>query len=54
MREEIIHDLMGKEPLGDRLTAGVSLANVHNAEGTGLVGASGTPLTPAEVVARLL
>ncbi len=36
------------------LTAGVSMAHVYNAEGTGLVGASGKPLTPAEAVARLL
>ena len=36
------------------LTAGVELANVFNAEGTGLAGASAKPLTPAEVVARVL
>ena len=36
------------------LTAGVELANVFNAEGTGLAGATATPWTPAEVVVRLL
>ena len=36
------------------LAAGVDLANVYNAEGTGLPGASAKTLTPADVVARLL